>query len=170
MLFLARHAMPALDPEVRPEHWELDAEGRQGAETLAGLIPPDVLLVSSEEPKARQTLEPAGQVDTDARFNEVARDEPFHGDFRARRRAYLARADHPGWERRDLVVARFDAGIRHWQARADARPLVVATHGMAMALWLADIVDPIAFWDDLRLPDLFEVDLAARTANRVPLR
>ncbi|GAA0903066.1 hypothetical protein Vau01_036940 [Virgisporangium aurantiacum] len=128
------------------------------------------MLVSCQEPKARQTLEPAGHVFTDARFNEVARNEPYHGDFRARRSAYLAGADHPGWEPREQVAARFDAGISHWHLRAATRPLVVATHGMAMTLWLADAInlaDPPGFWDDIRLPDLFEVNLASRTADRV---
>jgi broad specificity phosphatase PhoE len=162
--------MPALDPEAPPERWELDAAGRRGAETLKHVIPPDAMLVSSQEPKARQTLEPTGPVFTDARFNEVARNEPYHGDFRARRRAYLAGADHPGWEPREQVAARFGAGIEHWHLRAATRPLVVATHGMAMTLWLADAIalsDPTDFWDDLRLPDLFEVDLAAQTSDRV---
>lgn len=97
------------------------------------------MLVSSQEPKARQTLEPTGHVIPDSRFNEQ-------------------------------VVARFDAGIKHWHLRAAARPLVVATHGMAMTLWLADsidLADPTSFWADLRLPDVFEVDLAGRTLDRV---
>jgi len=162
--------MPALDPEVLPEHWELDPAGRRGAETLKHVIPPDAMLVSSQEPKARQTLEPTGHVFTDVRFNEVARNEPYHGDFRARRRAYLAGADHPGWEPRDQVAARLGAGIKHWHLRAATRPLVVATHGMAMTLWLAyaiDLAEPTSFWDDLRLPDLFEVNLTTRSADRV---
>jgi len=128
------------------------------------------MLVSSQEPKARQTLEPTGPVFADARFNEVARNEPYHGDFRARRTAYLAGADHPGWEPREQVAARFGAGIKHWHLRAATRPLVVATHGMAMTLWLAhaiDLAEPTSFWDDLRLPDLFEVNLATRSADRV---
>jgi broad specificity phosphatase PhoE len=162
--------MPALDPEIPPEHWELDAAGRRGAETLKHVIPPDAMLVSSQAPKARQTLEATGYVFTDTRFNEIARNEPYHGDFRARRRAYLAGADHPGWEPREQVVARFDAAIKHWHLRAAKRPLVVATHGMAMTLWLADAIDladPTCFWGDLRLPEVFEVNLATRTSDRV---
>jgi broad specificity phosphatase PhoE len=162
--------MPVVDPQTPPEQWELDAAGQRGAASLGHVIPPDAVLVSSQEPKARQTLEPTGQVFTDIRFNEVVRDEPYHGDFRARRRGFLTGTDHPGWEPRDRVVARFDAGIRHWRARAATRPLVVATHGMAMTLWLADAVDladPASFWADLRLPDVFEVDLTARTLDRV---
>lgn len=162
--------MPVLDPEVRPEEWELDAAGQRGAESLKHVIPSDAVLVSSQEPKARQTLEPTGHVFTEIRFNEVARDEPYHGDFRARRRAYLTGTDHPGWEPREQVVERFGAGIKHWRTRAVIRPLVVATHGMAMTLWLAnaiDLADPTSFWTDLRLPDVFKVDLTARTLDRV---
>ncbi|HWS33186.1 MAG TPA: hypothetical protein VN408_10640 [Actinoplanes sp.] len=59
------------------------------------------------------------------RFNEVVRDEPYRGDCRARRIAYLAGTDHPGWESREQVVARFSAGIEHWRRFAGARPLVV---------------------------------------------
>ncbi|MEH1129803.1 histidine phosphatase family protein [Micromonospora sp. CPCC 206061] len=170
MLFLIRHAMPVLDPEVPPEQWELDAVGQEGAESLKQVIPANAVLVSSQEPKARQTLEPTGHVFTDIRFNEVARDEPYHGDYRARRRAYLTGTEHPGWEPREHVVARFDAGIKHWRTHAVTQPLVVATHGMAMTLWLAtatDLADPTSFWADLRPPDVFEVDLTARTVDRV---
>jgi broad specificity phosphatase PhoE len=162
--------MPALSPETPPEQWQLGPAGRRGAETLRHVIPPGAVLVSSQEPKALQTLEPAGQVFTDARFNEVSRNEPFHGDFRARRRTYINGANHPGWEPRQQVAERFDTGINFWHPRADPQPLVIATHGMAMTLWLAaimDIVDPAGFWADLRLPDIIEVNLATRTFGRV---
>jgi broad specificity phosphatase PhoE len=170
VLFLVRHAMPAFSPETPPEQWQLDATGQRGAETLRHVIPPDAILVSSQEPKARQTLEPTGHVFTDMRFNEVSRDEPFHGDFRARRRAYVNGADHPGWEPRQQVAERFDAGINFWCTRAHPQPLVIATHGMAMTLWLAAIMgiaDPAGFWAGLRLPDVFEVNLATRTVGRI---
>jgi broad specificity phosphatase PhoE len=173
-MYLVRHAMPVLRPEIAPEHWELDAAGRLAAAALARVLPPDALLVASEEPKARQTLAPArtvftDAVFTDARFNEVVRDEPSAGDFRARRRAYVSGTDHPGWEPRHQVAARVGAGIAFWSARAAGRPLVVAGHGMALTLWLttaADLPDPAAFWSDLRLPDLFELDPATRTLHR----
>jgi broad specificity phosphatase PhoE len=162
--------MPAPSPETPPEQWQLDPAGRRGAETLRHVIPPDAVLVSSMEPKARQTLEPTGQVFTDMRFNEVSRNEPFHGDFRARRRAYITGTDHPGWEPSQQVAARFDAGIKFWHPRADTRPLVIATHGMAMTLWLTavmNIAHPADFWADLRLPDIIEVNLATMRFGRV---
>ena len=77
--------------------------------------------------------------------------------------------DHPGWESRDQVVARFTAGVRFWIAQADDRPLVIASHGMAMTLWLSATVgltDAGAFWADLRLPDLLAVDVTGRQVTR----
>lgn len=159
MLYLVRHAMPAAGPDRPPELWPLDDAGRRAAAAL--VLPPDALLVSSAELKARQTLEPAGPVVTDARFNEVTRNEPFEGDYRARRRAYVGGVDHAGWETRGDVVARFDAGIAHWRAAAGGRPLVIGTHGMAMTVWLAtvlDLPDPAGFWEKLRLPDVIRLD------------
>jgi broad specificity phosphatase PhoE len=106
---------------------------------------------------------------TDERFNEVTRDEPYDGDFRARRRAYLAGTDYPGWEPRDQVVARFTDGVRFWTAQADGRSLVIASHGMAMTLWLTAAVgltDAGAFWAGLRLPDLLTVDVTGKQITR----
>ncbi|MBO3739187.1 histidine phosphatase family protein [Actinoplanes flavus] len=139
------------------------------ARALARALPADALLLASREPKARQTLEQAGSVYTDKRFNEVTRDEPYEGDFQARRRAYVTGTDHTGWEPRDQVVARFAEGVRFWTARADGRPLVIASHGMAMTLWLTTTValaDPGAFWADLRLPGLLTVDVTGKQVFR----
>jgi broad specificity phosphatase PhoE len=169
-LFLVRHAMPAFGPEVPGAVWELSSEGWRDAKALVGALPAGAVLIASREPKARQTLEPAGSVYTDARFNEVTRDEPYEGDFRARRRAYVTGTDHPGWESRDQVVARFSGGVQFWTVQAGGRPLVIASHGMAMTLWLTGTVgltDPGAFWLGLRLPDLFAVDVSGEQVTRL---
>ena len=171
MLILVRHAAPAYGADVPPEQWELDsATGRPAAQALALLLPAGACLVSSREPKARQTLEPSGPVTTDERFNEVVRDEPYEGDFRTRRRAYVNGVDHVGWESRADVIARFGAGVDEWLHTAGARPLVIASHGMAIALWLTasiGLADPGAFWSELQMPDRLEVDLSDRTVRRI---
>lgn len=120
--------------------WELSSEGWCEAKALARALPAGALLIASRELKARQTLEPAGPVQADERFNEVTRDEPHEGDFRVRRRAYVTGTDHTGWEPRDHVVARFTDAVRFWNAQADGRPLVIASHGMAITLWLTATV------------------------------
>jgi broad specificity phosphatase PhoE len=169
MLYLVRHASPAHGPDTPAADWELSDDGRRGAETLRHVLPPDAILVSGPEPKARRTLEPSGRVTIDNRFREVERDEPCEGDFRARRHAYLTGTHHPGWEPHAEVIARFDTGIRFWQPRAGDQPLVVATHGMAMTLWLTTLSpdNPGEFWSDLRLPDVFEVNPATGRIGRV---
>lgn len=68
VVWLVRHAMPAHDALSPAAGWELDEQGRADAETLCGVLPGGAQLVSSTEPKARQTLEPAGMVHTDGRF------------------------------------------------------------------------------------------------------
>jgi broad specificity phosphatase PhoE len=143
MLVLVRHAMPVMEPLMLPDRWVLSDEGRAAAGRLA--LAEGARLVASGEPKAIQTLEHAGPVTSDMRFNEVRRVEPFDDNFRAVRRAYVDGVDHPDWEPRDEVVARFGEGI----ASYPDRPLVVASHGMAMTLWLTariGLADPGEFW------------------------
>jgi hypothetical protein len=45
------------------------------------------------------------------RFNEIWRDEPFGGEWRELRRAYVSGADHADWEPREEVADRLGAGI-----------------------------------------------------------
>jgi broad specificity phosphatase PhoE len=163
-LVLVRHAMPAPDPLVPAHEWPLSPDGRADARWLVPLLPADALLVASDEPKAYQTLESAGPVGRDARFGEVRRGgEPWDGPFRELRRAYVEGAAHPGWEPQASVAARFDEAIREYRVAAGARPLVVASHGMAMTVWLTarfDLAAPGEFWSDLRFPDAHAIDLS----------
>jgi broad specificity phosphatase PhoE len=170
-LCLVRHAMPAHGPEVAAAEWELSEQGRQAAESICRILPAGALLVSSTEPKARQTLEPAGEVITDARFCEVRRDEAYSDDYLSARHAYVTGTDHPGWEERAAVAARFGSAVRRWLAQAGSRPLVIATHGMALTLWLSatlTIADPGQFWAGLRFPDVLEIDPATGYVRRAP--
>lgn len=158
--------MPLIDPAIAPEHWQLSDSGRVAATGLASLLPANAILVSSAEPKAVQTLSPAGLVTPDPRFNEVKRVEAFSDSFRVARQSYVEGADHPDWERRAEVAQRFGAGI----AAYDGRPLVIASHGMAMTLWLTarlGLPDPGAFWAALRFPDAHLIDLGSGKVTRL---
>jgi hypothetical protein len=62
--------------------------------------------------------------------------------------------------------ARISAG------NGNGRDLVIATHGLAMTLWLGaaiGLADPVRFWDDLLSPDLIRKCLRARTTERITL-
>ncbi|GAB2869968.1 hypothetical protein GCM10027176_84570 [Actinoallomurus bryophytorum] len=168
MLILVRHAMPAFGPDVPPHEWPLSEEGRAAARRLTARLPPDAHLVASEERKAWQTLGGGENVVRDGRFNEVGRVEPQGGDFRRLRRMYVEGVDHAGWEPRPEVVRRFEEGIAEHLTGAGGRPLLVATHGMAMTVWLTArlaLADPGGFWEDLRFPDAHLVDMDGGTVR-----
>lgn len=46
---------------------------------------------------------------------------------------------------------------------------MVATHGVAMTLWLSTVgvTDARAFWSELRLPDVFSVNLLTHSVVRI---
>jgi broad specificity phosphatase PhoE len=160
--------MPAHGPHVPARDWHLSHEGRAAATALCARLPSGARLVASSEPKAIQTLEPAGHPVTDPRFDEISRVEAYADDFRTARRAYVEGADHADWEPREEVVRRFAAGVA--AQTADAGHVVIATHGMAMTLWLTAAVgleDPGEFWAGLTFPDAYVVDLAGRSLSRL---
>lgn len=166
--------MPAYERGVPAHKWPLSRDGLAAARRLTRQMPSDAWLVASDEPKAWQTLEPAGEVTQDARLGEVRREgEPWDGPFRELRQAYVDGVDHTGWEPRAGVVARFDAAVEDHLVRAAGRSLVVASHGMAMTLWLTarvGLTSPGKFWSSLRFPDAVAVDLAAGTVDSLAQR
>lgn len=161
--------MPLVEASTPPASWPLSDEGRLAATTLA--LPAGAYLIASTEPKAYQTLAPFGAVVHDERFGEIRREgEPFNGNFRELRLSYVEGSRHPRWESHADAARRFNEGIADHLDRAAGRPLVVGTHGMVMTVWLSTrigLASPGAFWSDLRFPDAYAVDVAARTAVRV---
>jgi broad specificity phosphatase PhoE len=169
MLILVRHAMPDHGPHRPARDWHLSPDGWAAAHALCELLPPDARLVASSEPKAIETLQPAGPVVSDPRFDEISRVEAYDDDFRRNRRAYVNGTDLPDWEPREHVVRRFDAGVRE-HAEAASGPLVLASHGMAMTLWLTATIglhDPGDFWAGLGFPDAHRVDLTTHRISRL---
>jgi broad specificity phosphatase PhoE len=168
-LILVRHALPVVDSATPPASWPLSCDGRSAARGL--VLPADAYLAASAEPKAYETLAHLGAVAQDSRFGEIHRvGEPFDGNFRELRLAYVEGADHPQWEDRAEAVVRFDDAIAFHRERAGRRPLVVGTHGMVLTLWLTariGLAAPGPFWSELRFPDAYAVDLTARTATRL---
>jgi broad specificity phosphatase PhoE len=170
-LYLVRHAMPQVDPATDPATWPLAADGRAAARLLRRRLPPGAFLVASDEPRAWQTVAPAGErsVLRDARLREVRRTEEFTDDFARLRRSYVSGAAITGWEPRLEVARRFAAAIDAATGLAGGRDVVAASHGMAMTVWLAEtlpLTDPGSFWEGLRFPDVLVVDLQAGTVTR----
>ncbi|GAA1591697.1 hypothetical protein GCM10009828_015740 [Actinoplanes couchii] len=175
-VIVVRHAMPAVDPDVPSEQWQLAQESRVAARLLRLHVCHPAYYVASTEPKAAQTMqEIAGvqRVVRDAGLAEVHRPHVWFTDegYHAAALAY-ARGECPdGWEPRDQVIERFDAAVvRHAaDAAAQNRTLILGTHGLAPTVWMASryqlATDPAAFWADLRFPDILEIDLKAATVN-----
>lgn len=178
-LILVRHAMPDVDPESDPATWTLTPQSMAEArELLRPVIPEGSVLLASNEPKARQTLEAAdlGEVVTDHRLREVARREAFAEDFRSARRAWVVGRGRQTWEQRVRVAERIqhavDAGLER-TAETGAPALVVAGHGMSLTAWLVSREhlpdgDPAAeFWAGLSFPDAWEIPLAGGSPRRL---
>lgn len=172
-LILVRHAMPVVAADVATEEWPLTPEGCAAAAALGARLPGAAVWVSSTEQKAVETLAHArgdreGDLLADPRFGEVRRPgEPFGGDFRERRRAWVeGRLDarHDGWELPEEAAERFGAGVA---AHAGSLPLVVVSHGMVMTAWmvatgrLARGAAAGEWWARLAFPDLVRVDGSA---------
>jgi broad specificity phosphatase PhoE len=165
-LLLVRHSAPELDPSVPSEEWGLSEEGRRRCGPLAervGAHGPE-LLVSSSEPKARETAELIGRplgldVQLVDGLRETARrtvgwlepDELEHGI-----RALFSRPDEVvyGEESASAALARFEAAVAGLPERA-----VVVSHGTVISLYVAAKTgrDPFELWRSLELPDVVEV-------------
>ena len=167
-LVLVRHALPAADKDAPPADWSLSPEGERAAAQLVDHLPGLATLVSSPEAKAAATLAPAARfredpVVQDGRFREVDRpEEPWGEDVRRTRRAYLDGHLEEGWEPHSDVARRFGAGVEWWSRLSGDRPLVVASHGMAMTVWLVG-TGALArdqagdFWERMRFPELLRL-------------
>jgi broad specificity phosphatase PhoE len=176
-LILVRHAQPAIDERRPPPEWRLSEAGRAAAgalaERLAAYAP--AAAVASPEPKARDTGEIIAAnfgltVTPDAGFAEHhRRDLPFGAreDFEARMAAFFAAPKEPffGGESGEAARARFAAAL----AGHTARPLLVATHGTILTLYLAPILGlaPFVLWKSLRLPEAFVLDCAGKLLERI---
>lgn len=159
-----RHAMAVLDDGVHPSEWHLDDAGRAAAWIWAGRLEIGAgigALVSSTEPKARETAEAIAErwsatVDQDPRLREAQR--PWIGPgYRAIAHRYLRGEQPAGWEPHAEVAARIAAAVREALARAGDGPVVVVSHGLALAVHLGDRLgadfDRESFWSRLAFPD-----------------
>lgn len=170
-LILIRHGAPQIDPAIPARDWLLSAEGQAAARALAGRLTDRGIgtIVSSDEPKARQT----GEAIAGALHLPLALDK----DLREHERlnvGYLPRSEFEagvasffqqpgelvfGEETADQVFARVSAAVKRGMERHDGT-LALVTHGTALTLYLARRtgLEPLAFWHALTLPMAIELD------------
>lgn len=176
-LILVRHAQPAIDPARPPPEWPLSGEGRAAAEALAERLSAyqPAAAVASPEPKALETGEIVAArfglaIAADAGFAEHHRPTlPFAAreEFEARMAAFFADPKEPffGGESGEAARARFARTLD----RHAPRPLLVASHGTILSLYLAPLLrlDPFELWTSLRLPEAFVLDGEGEIIERV---
>ncbi|MGK2949084.1 MAG: histidine phosphatase family protein [Acidimicrobiales bacterium] len=164
-----RHAMAVTVEGVHPTEWELDRNGVASAVALAERLEVGEgvgALVSSTEPKALGTAAAiaerwAVEVVADDRLREAAR--PWIGPgYRAVVHRYLRGERPEGWEAHAEVAERTAAAVAAASARADGRPVVVVSHGLALSIHLGDRLgpgfEPEQFWSSLAFPDAWALD------------
>ena len=164
-----RHSMAVPVEGVHPTEWELDATARAAAAELADRLEVGDgigVLVASTEPKAMGTALAIAErwgvdVHAEPRLREAVR--PWIGPgYRAVVHRYLRGERPEGWEPHLEVASRTTAAVREAQARAAGRPVVVVSHGLALALHLGDRLGPEfdreQFWSSLAFPDAWALD------------
>lgn len=166
-----RHSMAAMVEDVHPMDWHLDDDGRADARRLARRLEVGDgigALVTSTEPKARETADAIGEhwgvdVVPDVRLREAVR--PWIGPgYRAVVHRYLRGELPPGWEPHEEVAGRVGAAVSEAQRASGGGPVIVVSHGLALALHLRGSLgmdfDMEAFWSCLSFPDAWALDHA----------
>jgi broad specificity phosphatase PhoE len=156
---------------VHPTDWHLDDAGRADASRLAERLevaPAIGCLMASTEPKALETAERiaarwGAEVVPDDGLREAARPGIGPG-YRAVVHRYLRGELPDGWEAHAEVEARVAASVAAAADLAAGRPVVVVSHGLALALHLGDRLgrdfDRESFWSSLAFPDAWALDEA----------
>lgn len=170
-MILVRHARSEVLASVPAAEWVLSEDGRAAAADLGRRLatPSGVRVMASTEPKAIDTATAfsLGPVTTSETFCEVERPWYDDGEGLARdAQRWFAGEAVAGWDSLAGAIERFGRGLEEC-----GDSVVVVTHGTVMTAWLASIgatSDPFAFWQDLRMPDAWQVDVARREATRVP--
>lgn len=154
---------------VHPTAWHLDARGRDDARRLAARLevaPGIGCLVTSTEPKASETAAAIGDrweavPAADDRLREAGR--PWIGPgYRAVAHRYLRGELPEEWEAHGDVEARMAVAVNEAVAIADGQPVVVVSHGLALAVHLGRRLGPgfdrQSFWSGLAFPDAWVLD------------
>ena len=172
-VMLIRHAHPVVDPEVPAAQWPLSEEGRGAAYVLARRIDAGTspTIATSDETKAIETSDvvadvTGGVVVVDERLREVSRPWVPEG-YERLASAWLVGRHLDGWESQETASRRMSRAITDVLASTSAT--LVVTHGLVMTAFLAASigVDPVPFWEDLRLPDAWWVDPEDRRLERL---
>jgi broad specificity phosphatase PhoE len=172
-LILVKHSLPEIVENVPAHAWELSSEGRTRVGKLAGKLrqyQPEVI-VSSAEPKARQTAELICEnlgvdvVVMDGLHEHDRSGVPFYSNdkFQSRIQELFEKPDELvfGSETATQALLRFRESIELIMTFYDDKRLAIVSHGTVISLfvsWLTG-VDGYSLWKELGLPSFILLDL-----------
>ena len=175
-LILVRHSLPEVKEALPAREWSLSAEGRSRAERLAGFLERHQarILVTSPEPKARETAEIlAGrlqlplQVTSD--LHEHERDSiPYLSkrEFEAAINEFFERPDTLifGNETADQAHERFSRAVKSILSANNNSKIAIVAHGTVISLFVARLTGLSGFeiWTQLGLPSFVVLDLQSK--------
>jgi broad specificity phosphatase PhoE len=176
-LILVRHGRPDVRPDTPPPAWRLDERGRAASRALGRALEGFVIAaaISSPEPKALETLTFATEgwgvsVQADEDLGEHRRETwDFTSPERQTRRVHSVLANPAssieGAETGEAARARFARALE----RRPERPLIVATHGTILSLFLAPVLktDPVELWASLAFAEALVLDGAGALIRRI---
>lgn len=165
-LILIKHARPQVVEGVASDEWGLSDEGRQACRRLAEVVRrhDPAVIISSHEPKARETGQLLGQALGKSVTESAGLEEHDRGNvpmmptsqfismmalfFKQRDRLVLGR------ETAEQAAQRFHAAIDSILAAHPAGNVAVVTHGTVLALFAAQhgAGDPFVLWREMGLP------------------
>jgi broad specificity phosphatase PhoE len=174
-LIFIRHSAVAKDPNISPHDWSLSEDGRSRTHALLPRLTTytPTRFITSHEPKAMET----GQILADVLGKPCTTAPGLQEHDRVGTPYYANQAEfekiisrlftHPtelvfGNETAEQARTRFTQAIHTLLAQHPTDTLAIVTHGTVLTLFLAHHnphLDPISFWQQLKLPDFVVVTL-----------
>ena len=172
-MILIKHARPEINPDVVPSRWELSEAGRESCPALAKKVAlhQPVVLISSVEPKARQTADLLAaelSIPTEAAegFHEHERDDVPHMQTREfiSLMAMVFHQPHRhilGRETADQACERFLKALDGAMQNHPDGNIAVVSHGTVIALAIAYHTGEEAYklWRTMGLPSYAVLEL-----------
>lgn len=176
-LILVKHSVPEIQADRPASTWMLSEEGRLRAQHLAEDLKrfnPEVIL-SSQEPKARETAEIlANQLQLDMQIipdlHEHDRGNvPYlsHEVFQSSIRDFFQRPDELvfGSETADQAYTRFYRAVHAILNENKNKTIVIVTHGTVISLFVSRLTgsSDLDLWNQLGLPSFVAMELGSNT-------
>ena len=178
-LYVVRHSGVTVRLERPGPEWHLSQEGRAAADALADAahwVDLDAIH-TSPEPKASSTAQRiAARHGLPMRIERDLREVDGRGwteqtEYREQVRRYLAGEAIGSWEAEQEVQRRVRACIEAIMERHSGRDVAVVSHGLALTVYVARLLDLDAaaayeMWEGIGFPDIAIVDPRARRLER----